>query len=162
MIMFKICLPIFLVFGFIQNAYAAHCKVTHTIDYSSEKVEDIIKEFRKSAMSVLIEKGVAIEEAEGKIKIHVDGMEYFINEKQTAENGKTIVEFSLINAGRLKNFNAKITYSPLNSGGVRSQVNFEGQYETDIDFGFFINPLDLIIKSQIIRIQKKTKLSLGE
>ena len=47
------------------------------------------------------EKGVAIEEAEGKIKIHVDGVEYFINEKQTAENGKTIV---FICNGEIYNF----------------------------------------------------------
>ena len=109
----------------------------------------------------MIEKGIAIEEVDGKIKIYIDGMEHIINEKQTVENGNTIVEFDIKNAGKLKNFNAKVIYTPLEKG-TQSQVHFEGQYETDVDFSFFINPLDLIVKSQIIRIQKKTKLSLGE
>ena len=159
--MFKILLSILIFFGFVQEVYSAHCKTTHTTTYSTNKIENIIKEFRNSAISILIEKGIAIEEVDGKIKIYIDGMEHIINEKQTVENGNTIVEFDIKNAGKLKNFNAKVIYISLEKG-TQSQVHFEGQYETDVDFSFFINPLDLIVKSQIIRIQKKTKLSLGE
>lgn len=136
---------------------AATCKITYNTNYKS-KIDEIVKVIKKNAVESVTDEGLNVEKSDEEIRFDIENETYLITETKSTDKDKVIFEYYLQNGGKLERFEAKITYTA-QENGTKVENYIEAKY---IDSGITSLSLDILIRSQIIKIHKKTKRALGE
>lgn len=156
--MFKNLILFIFVLSITQYVEAASCRIYHKTEYTS-KIDDILKVIKKNALESVTEEGLNVEKFEEEIKIDIENEIYVINETKTIKKDQVIFDYKLQDGGKLKIFEGNVTYTARPEGGTSVVNNIKATY---IDSGVTSLSLDILLRSQIIKIHKKTKRALGE